>query len=250
MSVAAFYDGVAAAYQEHAEFYGWLAAALIERLPPPLRYRRILEVGAGSGFATRELRARFPEAGLVALEPSHAMRDLGRAAVPEALWRSERLAELEPEEDFDLVFASASAHWLDAGEWARLLAARGHATLALSLPATALESGASLPAGNVLVARLLLGRRPSARWSADVRARMRALCTAPGAVTSSVALDEPFECAADLAAALYARGALLALFGGAAEEARAAIARAEVGGPIAFRWPFTLLVASPCDRPS
>jgi len=249
VSAHAFYDRVATAYQGHGAFYARLAGALIEQLPGGLSCRRVLEVGAGTGFATRALRARFPAAELVALEPSRAMLDLGRAAVPEAAWRAATLKDLDPGERFDLVFASASAHWFCAEDWRRLLAVRGRSTLALSLPASALAGRAGgLPSGNDLVARLVLRRRPTARWSAAVRARSLAIRQAAAVTTSDLALDETFPAPGDLAAALYTRGALLALFGEAAEEARQELASAGAPGPLVFRWPFALVVAPPLGK--
>lgn len=75
----------------------------------------ILEIGAGTGLATRQLLAHQPRR-LVAIEPDRRLAEYLRAAVP-----SERLtvvaepfetAEL-PGSSFDLVVCATAFHWLD-----------------------------------------------------------------------------------------------------------------------------------------
>jgi SAM-dependent methyltransferase len=73
---------------------------------------RVLEVGAGSGLATRELVRSGSD--VVAVEPGRGLAGLLRRDVPEAAVLLARLedAELSPG-SFDSVVAATSMHWID-----------------------------------------------------------------------------------------------------------------------------------------
>jgi len=73
---------------------------------------RVLEIGAGTGLATREVL----EAGsaVVALEPGPELARLLREAVPQASVVVARLEEADlPVGSFDSVIAATSMHWVD-----------------------------------------------------------------------------------------------------------------------------------------
>ena len=66
--------------------------------------RRVLEVAAGSGLLTRELRRALPDAELIATDLNAAMVEYGSGQVPEATWKQADVLQL-PFSDgtFDLV---------------------------------------------------------------------------------------------------------------------------------------------------
>lgn len=77
------------------EVGGWAAAR---------RPRRVLELAAGTGVLTRELRARCPDAHIVATDLNAAMVDYGQRQVPDVSWQQADALQL-PFDDgaFDLV---------------------------------------------------------------------------------------------------------------------------------------------------
>jgi SAM-dependent methyltransferase len=73
---------------------------------------RVLEVGAGSGLATRELVSAGCE--VVAVEPGRELAGLLRRDVPGATVLVTRLEDADlPEGSFDSVVAATSMHWVD-----------------------------------------------------------------------------------------------------------------------------------------
>ena len=244
---ADFYNSVASAYAEHGCFYAGLATSLLAHVTLGPEPARILDVGAGTGFSTAALRDRWPTAELIALEPAEAMRALGERAVPSAEWRSDSLANTLAHA-FDLIFVSASAHWLSPCEWQQLLAASHAATLAVSAPASeyAPRRLDDLPSGNRLLARLMLHMRPSPPWDGETRSRISRLRSDPDLVSSAsiVHIAETFAGLRELASALHTRGSLTALFGDRADEARANLVQMRASEPVDFRWGFDLVVVS------
>ncbi len=74
--------------------------------------RAVLEVGAGSGLATRELVASGSR--VVALEPGRDLADLLGRTVPAASVVSSRAEDADlPDGAFDSVVAATSMHWVD-----------------------------------------------------------------------------------------------------------------------------------------
>jgi len=244
-----FYDNVAARYDTHRDFYESLALALVGRLPDELSPHRILEIGAGTGFATRVLAQRFPSSEIVALEPSDAMRERGLAAVPSAEWRAGTLAEMRSLAGFDLIVSSASAHWLTAEEWQVLTHAADTSALALAVPTSDVwSSHGETSSGGRLLARLISSLRPSPTWNSASRRRAD-----PGALAGAGrTIDsepwrrlETYTDAAALSDALYERGALLALFGDDAERARSAVSEIRSPNALDFAWSFLLVTSTP-----
>jgi len=73
---------------------------------------RILEIGAGSGLATRELIGSGSD--VVAIEPGHDLAGMLESDVPEATVLRGRLEDVElPDGSFDSVVAATSMHWVD-----------------------------------------------------------------------------------------------------------------------------------------
>ena len=155
--------------QLHRDISGRVAELALSLRPAP---RRVLDVGAGTGYLLGLLAGRLPEAGeLAGVDPAPAMVAVARdRAADERLRFTEGTAERLPFASgrFDLVVSTTSFdHWADqaAGlaECARVLAPGGQLVLADQF---------SL----LLLPTLLAGRRGKAR----TRARATRLITAAG----------------------------------------------------------------------
>jgi SAM-dependent methyltransferase len=73
---------------------------------------KVLEIGAGTGLATRELVSSGSQ--VVALEPGRDLATLLTQAVPSASVRRSRLEEASlPDAGFDSAVAATSMHWID-----------------------------------------------------------------------------------------------------------------------------------------
>jgi trans-aconitate 2-methyltransferase len=74
---------------------------------------RVLDAGCGDGKVTAQLLERVPRGSVVAVDGSPAMVQAARAALPpEVDVRQSDLLELELEEPVDVVFSSATFHWI------------------------------------------------------------------------------------------------------------------------------------------
>lgn len=73
----------------------------------------VLDAGCGSGKVTAELAKRLPRGRIVAVDGSEAMVAKARQRLGEAVAYSvQDLSELEVEEPVDLVFSTATFHWI------------------------------------------------------------------------------------------------------------------------------------------
>lgn len=119
------FDRAAATFAKGDELHREVASRMLERFDViKLAPRRILDAGAGTGGSSVGLRARFPAAGLFALDLSPAML---RAGTPRhSLWHRLRgagpatrplcgdMAALPFSSGaFDLVWSNLALHWLD-----------------------------------------------------------------------------------------------------------------------------------------
>ena len=169
------FDQRAAAYDSgwlgrmHHEISGRVADLALRRVPAP---RRVLDVGAGTGYLLNLLASRLPDADeFVGVDAAPAMVAAARArAADERVRFAQGTAERLPADDggYDLVVSATSFdHWEDQGvglaECRRALAAGGHLVLADQF---------SL----LLCPTLLAGRRGKAR----PRARATRLVLAAG----------------------------------------------------------------------
>lgn len=240
MSAFEHYERVALAYDAvaHERFYRHVADELFALLPSDLTPRSILEIGAGTGFATAALRERFPDSRLDAVEPSSAMLVAARRRVPDARFQPCTLADacVGPA---DLVACSVAAHWLSAEDRRRLLDLARDGVLALSVP-VALEP--PLPAGNLLLQRLAWRLRARPSWERGARAFAHELAGRASAARRLV-VRETYPDARSLADSLRTRGALMAVLGeGCVEEAHAVLCAHASIGPLEFAWAFDLLI--------
>ncbi len=125
------FDPVADGYQAARPGYPDAFYDLLERVVGPLAGRLVLDVGAGTGIATRSLAARG--ARVVAVDPSLAMaRTLRRASnAPVTLGRAERLPVVAG--SVDLITFAQAWHWVRvpdaAAECRRVLAGGGRLAL-------------------------------------------------------------------------------------------------------------------------
>jgi trans-aconitate 2-methyltransferase len=74
----------------------------------------VLDAGAGSGRVTAELRKRLPEGRVIALDGSPAMLEKARANLGDdrIAYVEQDLAELALDEPVDVVFSTATFHWI------------------------------------------------------------------------------------------------------------------------------------------
>ncbi len=99
--------------------------------------RTIVDLGCGSGEATRELATRWPGARVIGLDSSEDMLAKARASRSPVEWRSGRIEDWHADAPVDLLFSNAALHWLPdhrqrlAG-WMAGLAAGGR--LAVQMP--------------------------------------------------------------------------------------------------------------------
>ncbi|MBK1727692.1 malonyl-ACP O-methyltransferase BioC [Halorhodospira neutriphila] len=108
---AASYDTVAVLQREVAD-------RLLERLEPLLiRPRRVLDLGAGTGYASRELLRRYRKAEVYAVDASAQMLRRARYRPP---WRRKphcACADLHalpfPDDSFELVFSNVALQWAE-----------------------------------------------------------------------------------------------------------------------------------------
>ncbi|HEX4859520.1 MAG TPA: malonyl-ACP O-methyltransferase BioC [Usitatibacteraceae bacterium] len=119
----------AADYDAHAVLQREIGARLMERLDlVRLQPQRILDLGSGTGFATRAAMERYPDAQVIAVDIAPAMLAAARtrAAAPTLLnrffARRSKLAYLCADaealplaaESFDLVLSNLTLQWCDA----------------------------------------------------------------------------------------------------------------------------------------
>ena len=145
-SVRASFDRASATYESAAGLQARVAAELLSRLDDfGLTPRVVLDLGAGTGRTTRELKRRYPRATVIALDLAYGM--LREARRHQMRWRRfERVcgdAQRLPlaGASVDLVFSSLMLQWcepLDAafGEVRRVLKPGGFLAFSTFGPAT------------------------------------------------------------------------------------------------------------------
>lgn len=136
-----YFEPLAGGYARHRPAYPAAAIeAALEGIAPPAR---VVDVGCGTGIATRLLAAHG--AHVVGVDPSHAMLEAARAEPAPPAGRVEyRLGRAEatglPGATFDAATACQAFHWFDAGaalrELRRLLLRGGRLALVWNVRAT------------------------------------------------------------------------------------------------------------------
>jgi trans-aconitate 2-methyltransferase len=118
-------DWDAASYEHVGAPVRAFGRALLERLDLGGN-ETVLDGGCGSGGVTRELIERVPDGRVIGVDASPSMIDQARAALGDAAaWQVGDLLELELERPVDVVFSSATFHWIPDHDrlFARLFAA-------------------------------------------------------------------------------------------------------------------------------
>lgn len=107
----------AAAYHRISDPQFRWGMRVLERLP--LRGDEVvIDAGCGSGRLTAELCARLPEGRVIAVDRSQNMLEEARRALAQSPWRDRvrfraaDLQELPAEEPVDVVFSTATFHWV------------------------------------------------------------------------------------------------------------------------------------------
>lgn len=107
------------AFDKGAENYDW--AALIQRevaqklaefllnTPP----ENILEIGCGTGFLTRLLVQKYPEANIIAIDISQAMIEKCQKKLPFVSFEKEDGETYQPSQKFDLIISNMAVQWFD-----------------------------------------------------------------------------------------------------------------------------------------
>jgi trans-aconitate 2-methyltransferase len=91
------------------------AADLLARVPLAAP-ARVVDLGCGSGAATRLLAGRWPDAAVTGVDSSAPMLARARAEGPAAAWIEADLATWRPAATVDLVYSNAALQWLDHHE--------------------------------------------------------------------------------------------------------------------------------------
>lgn len=110
------FDRIAPTYEESRPGYGAAVYDCIDSIRPYSPGSRILEVGAGSGIATREIAERWHPR-ITALEPGRSLGALARANL--AAYENVEIVESTFEDyegaaqRFDGIFSATAFHWID-----------------------------------------------------------------------------------------------------------------------------------------
>jgi trans-aconitate 2-methyltransferase len=101
--------------------------------------RLVVDLGCGAGNVTAYLRARWPQARIVAVDSSPQMLDRARRDHPDLRveWIEADASAWTPDDDVDVIYSNALVHWLDEHDqllprWLGYLAPTGE--LALQMP--------------------------------------------------------------------------------------------------------------------
>ncbi|MFV3075250.1 methyltransferase domain-containing protein [Niveispirillum fermenti] len=79
---------------------------------PPLRPGMVTDLGCGTGYLTRQLADRFPDAAVTGLDSDPAMLARAAAIASRVRWRQGDIATWVPDAPQDLIFSNAALQWL------------------------------------------------------------------------------------------------------------------------------------------
>lgn len=138
------FDRAAASYDGAAEFQRLICDRLIDMLPNGCEPARILDLGCGTGYTSRKLAARFPDAEILAIDFALSMLGLAASRDDATHWIGADLQHLPLREgSVDLACSSLALQWCDPAqafaEAARVLRPQGLLALATVGPGTLAE---------------------------------------------------------------------------------------------------------------
>ena len=249
-----FYEQIADDYNEplHEKFYAQIARSLISNISNKHTINKILEVGAGTGFSTSQIRKQFPEAEIIAIEPSHSMLLTAQTKVRDINWSAQTFADYLPVHKYDLVFSSMAAHWLSLYEWQKLLAFCDNSILALALPSIDNRELVSEQANKALrkVVFKLRGANNWSRQSRDLSSLLSRIEKFSSRIDAhDLLIKEKYTNADELVNSLYHRGVFMALFGDSSETAKkmflGVLNKIDRSENFAFNWAFKLVITYP-----
>lgn len=87
------------------------AVDLLSRIPS-FKPERVIDLGCGPGFSTALLARAFPKAKIVGVDQNDEALQLARAHLPQIQFEKFDIANLSPEEPYDLIFSNGALQWL------------------------------------------------------------------------------------------------------------------------------------------
>ena len=117
-SIAKGFGGACQTYDTAARLQKRMGDAMLASLPEDFRPGSILDLGCGTGWFTRKLAERFPEAALTGADLSPGMLARATANGPEhAGWLNADAEQLPlPDQSMDLVFSNLMIQWSNRPE--------------------------------------------------------------------------------------------------------------------------------------
>ncbi len=138
------FDAAAASYDEHAFLQREIADRLFERLEYiKLEPQSMIDLGCGTGYSSRKLRARFADAELISLDLAPAMLEIAQRQAPQKSLLGRLFGKSSgdkylcgdieavplPDESVDLALSNLAIQWCDpqrvATEAARIIRPKG-----------------------------------------------------------------------------------------------------------------------------
>lgn len=107
------FSGAHSTYDDYATIQNYAIDKLISFIPSGRSFRRIVEIGCGTGNLTLLLRRLFPESELVAVDLSNEMINVARLKVENAEYLQDDAESLPREfyDRFDMIISANSIHW-------------------------------------------------------------------------------------------------------------------------------------------
>jgi malonyl-ACP O-methyltransferase BioC len=111
-SLSHYFSRSASSYHRHAELQREIARVLAERFLGEFQPQSILELGCGTGFLTRQLIDRFPDAPIDAIDISGEMIRLAQHMLPSprVRWQVADMNQFQSDRTYELIASSTALH--------------------------------------------------------------------------------------------------------------------------------------------
>lgn len=112
--IADSFSRAAPHYDDHAGLQREVAEGLLRALPPEALPHRLADVGCGTGYVTRRLRERYPEAAITGIDPASGMLEEAarRHGHDRLCWQSGDAEQLPlADRSMDMVVSSLAIQW-------------------------------------------------------------------------------------------------------------------------------------------